>query len=290
MRVDQILHVVQRLDSPREAERIGAETAIAGLTREEVYELLEWSKRGAAERKRENWMRGCGAALMLPLVVLLLMGSLVMLFTLLSTSAFFTGAIGLVVGHQMFLFIARIKPYAAATEAAAVSRLQDPLTVDPLLGYLFVLEPPAQEAVIGALRRLLPRMEERHRGMLFPEARASLNRIITAGGGRFTEDFVLTAVAALAKIGSASAVGPLEELSGRPARTELGRRISEEAARSLAAIRTRLEAARQADTLLRASETADNRDLVRPAAAVDVGSGVLLRPDTTVDESERRIP
>ena len=291
MTTEEIWHqVAVGLRSRNPERRSEAESKLAALTQQEVYDLLEQFRQNYARQVGSNSLRGCSV-----FVVALLICFFVFLTGLaIAEGVYWESLIPAGIGAAFLplarWYIRRIRPWTFTLEQEVVARVKDPLAVDPLLAYLFRLPSPADEFIAKALRRLLPKLSNEHRGMLHPYARASLNRII-AESNRFDTDFILTVLEALKSVGDESALKAPEELARGPIVSDRDRRIHVAALDTLAVIRRREEWLRQPETLLRPSTAAPEEVLLRPLESTPQRDySRLWRPDSHVNLAQREGP
>ena len=288
LRLSEIRELGRNLERPDSALKREAESAVAGLSPEDVYFLLDDCRDAYRAHSNDNLLRGCSGGVAAPLVVLLAVGFLAAagggisgqgrLIPMLSI-----GATGLAAGWVMIDFWRRICKYDSSVEMDVIAHLRNPHVVDPLLAHLFDLSPDTREAVRKALFRLLPEIDEPLPSLLFPSARVSLNRILTSG--EFDGEFTLRAVDAAGYLGDVSQIKPLERLLRRPAWTDSEKQLHAAAQRSLAMIRERIEAAQNPNLLLRPSESHSDDLLIPSSGQATAESACLLHPSAAAESA-----
>jgi hypothetical protein len=191
--------------------------------------------------------------------------------------------------------------------AAKLIEQGDMRSIGPLVDALHLDDGMTREIAFAALIDLLPRLKASDAALLNEAQRAKLCQLLSLPvenplykdiRGLFRPannkavDFRVAIRQAFAQVGDSKALGVVERLATREAKTEGERRIQEAAEACLPALQTRADLERSSQTLLRASmPSSDASDtLLRPATGTQDSAPEQLLRASEPNSSTHRFP
>ena len=270
---------VERLAFGRPEDQARAERILQELSPGDVHHLLEWSQ---ASEQAQSWVNGCSsctaACFGVPAVLLL---AAVLASAVFADLKAIWGVTFLMVPLLVAYGATRlIKSRQINVEYEALRRVADPLVCIPILEQYYSGNPLIRPHATDTLRRLLPHLKGSDSAQFTRQARSALNTIVRKPASfAFDTEFIVLCIEALGQVGDASSAAALTGLLREIPHGKRETLIHETAKRVLESIRTQIEAKRQADTLLRASESGDMNSLLHSSqASAESDPEILLRP------------
>lgn len=284
---DQLIALI---DSRRAEDLLAAGPIVTALGAEAVPVLLaafgaEWKR--FRKRKRllstiEFGLRIASAAIAYPIMMANRHSTWSVLAAL---------TIGPVAGLLIVPFPAASRRQRNAT--ALLAFVEDIRAVGPLIDGLTVASGTARQSIINALMRTLPKLRSTEAGILEPRHLKYFYSTLRVHdnwepGGERSVDIMLAVLAAVETVGDEKAIPVLRELTRIGDWGRERKLVSQAAARSLDALRHRLDDEREGRYLLRpAADPVARESLLRAAGASESGdSDRLLRADLTPKQAE----
>ena len=257
----QFILLLNKLDSPKEADRLAAEQQLLDMGPEALEELLSYFER--AERLRKNFPR---------ILIWFVLGSffLGMVNALLGSGV---GA-GLFGGVAAPIIVGMLLWLQHRNNAVRIlAQFDDIRAVGPLAGALKFAEGKARPAVVASLIRLLPKLEFGDSSLLNPNQRQYLYKALAGTDTQLN----LAILKALSQVGDSSAVPHVQQLL-----SSAHKDLQEAAGACLLAIEKRAEQENTRQTLLRASDAIETKPGILLRAAAETSTTdpqELLRPN-----------